>query len=399
MKKLLALLLALTMVFALAACGGSAAPAEPEAPAEEAPAEEAPAEEPAGDASGEPSGAPAAPAVEAPEVDFEPIDTDPLDISFSTNFQETETGGQIIHQWIDYLNEFSNGNITVTPYWGGTLFGDPDILDGLESGAVNMTTFGHMPHTGTLNYLGFPGFAPGGTEGAVKMFEEVCFNNPETSALVQGELAEHDIIFLNVLPGGANAYCAKFEFTDLDSLIANCSTFGNMDAAIFENLGFQVSAVAPWDAYDALQRGLIDATQMGLTPMVSMQWYQVAPYWALDGTYSAGNFMSANLTWWNGLTEDQQTVIRAACDAVAAWSMKMYDADIDTQIATVEDATGNAFVQFSDEDIDRIWAATFNAKADAAMSTAEANGKTEGMLKILQVCADVTGYDWQAPEA
>ena len=46
MKKILALVLALVMVLALAACGGgSAAPAE--APAEEAPAEEAPAEAPA----------------------------------------------------------------------------------------------------------------------------------------------------------------------------------------------------------------------------------------------------------------------------------------------------------------------------------------------------------------
>ena len=49
MKKILALLLALTMVFALAACGGQSAPAAPQAPAEEAanqPAEEAaPAEE------------------------------------------------------------------------------------------------------------------------------------------------------------------------------------------------------------------------------------------------------------------------------------------------------------------------------------------------------------------
>jgi len=51
MKKILALLLALTMVFALAACGGQSAPAAPQAPAEKAaeqPAEEAaPAEEPA----------------------------------------------------------------------------------------------------------------------------------------------------------------------------------------------------------------------------------------------------------------------------------------------------------------------------------------------------------------
>ena len=51
MKKSLALLLTLTMIFALAACGGQSAPAAPQAPAEEAagqPAEEAvPAEEPA----------------------------------------------------------------------------------------------------------------------------------------------------------------------------------------------------------------------------------------------------------------------------------------------------------------------------------------------------------------
>ena len=395
MKKYLALLLALAMIFALAACGGgqTAAPAE-EAPAAEAeaPAAEAPAaEEPAAEAE--------EPAAEEPAEEEAAVAVEPLDISFSTNFQETETGGQIIHKWIDLLAEYSDGAITVTPYWGGTLFGDPDILDGLESGAVNMTTFGHMPHTGTLNYLGFPGFAPGGTEGALKMFNEVCFNNPETSALVQGELAEHDVIFLNVLPGGANAYCAKYEFSDLDSLIAGCSSFGNMDAAIYEKLGFQVTAVAPWDCYDSLQRGLIDATQMGLTPMVSMQWYQVAPYWALDGTYSAGNFISANLTWWNGLSPEQQEIIQRASDDVAAWSMEMYDQDIDTQVATVEEATGNAFVQFSDEDIARIWAATFDAKADAALAAAAANGKTEGMIKILQVCADVTGYDWQAPEA
>ena len=44
MKKYLALLLALAMVFALCACGGSAAPAESAAPESAAPAEETPAE-------------------------------------------------------------------------------------------------------------------------------------------------------------------------------------------------------------------------------------------------------------------------------------------------------------------------------------------------------------------
>lgn len=386
MKKTLALLLALAMIFALAACGGGA---KTEAPAAEAPAAEAPAAE-----------APAAeaPAAEAEAPAAEPAAAvEPLDISFSTTYQQTETGGEVIQHFIDLLGEYSGGAITVTPYWGGTLFSDPDILDGLGSGAVNMTTFGHMPHTGTLNYLGFPGFAPGGTKACLDMFNAVCFDDPETSALVQGELAEHDIIFLNVLPGGANAFCTKYPFTDLASMVSGSSSFGNMDAAIFEKLGFQVTATFPWDCYDALQRGLIDATQMGFTPMVSMQWYQVAPYWALDGTYTAGNFISANLTWWNGLSAEQQEIIRRAAADTADWSMAKYDDEIDANIALVEQETGNKFVQFSDEDIAAIWAATFEAKADAALQMAEPNGKTEGMIKILELCAEMTGYDWQAP--
>ena len=43
MKKIVALLMALCMVFALCACGESAAPAATEAPAADAPAADAPA--------------------------------------------------------------------------------------------------------------------------------------------------------------------------------------------------------------------------------------------------------------------------------------------------------------------------------------------------------------------
>ena len=219
---------------------------------------------------------------------------------------------------------------------------------------------------------------------------EDCRFNPLYLTFTDGS---HAMVF--TAASGANAFCAKYEFSDLDSLISGCGSFGNMDAAIFEKLGFQVTAVAPWDCYDSLQRGLIDATQMGFTPMVSMQWYQVAPYWALDGTYSAGNFVAANLSWWNTLSEDQQEIIRTASQEVSDWSMALYDEAIAEDVATVEEATGIPFVQFSDEDVARIWAATFDAKAEAALSAAEPNGKTEGMIKILQVCADVTGYDWQ----
>jgi TRAP-type C4-dicarboxylate transport system substrate-binding protein len=103
---------------------------------------------------------------------------------------------------------------------------------------------------------------------------------------------------------------------------------------------------------------------------------------------------TANLDWWNGLTDAQREVIQAAADDVEEYSAELYNDAIAADQATVESSTGNAFVEFSQEDIDRFWAACFEAKAESAMETATANGKAEGMTKILEVAADITGYDW-----
>ena len=392
-KKLLAALLAVMMVASMAACGSDAASSTTAASAE-APAAEA-TEAPAAEATAAPAEEAAGSTEEAQTERPESIECDPLTIDFSTVYNETETGGQIIKHFEEYISNLTGGAITMNIFWGGTLFSDAEALDGVNSGAVNMTALGHMPHLATLNYLAFPGFAPGGTKAALDYFDTLMFKDPETSALIQQEAADNGIIYLNVLAGGANAFCTTYEFTDLDSMISGSKSFGNMDAAIFEKLGFQVTSVGPGDCYDALQRGLIDSTQMGLAPMVSMGWEEVASYWALDGTYTAGNMFTANLEWWNGLTDAQRQAIQQACDEVEEYSAGIYDDSIASDCATIEEKTGNKMVELSDADIERIWAATFDAKADAAMQTAEANGKTEGMTKILEKAAEITGYDWK----
>lgn len=391
-KKLLAALLAVMMVASMAACGSDAASSTTAASAE-APAAEA-TEAPAAEATAAPAEEAAGSTEEAQTERPESIECDPLTIDFSTVYNETETGGQIIKHFEEYISNLTGGAITMNIFWGGTLFSDAEALDGVNSGAVNMTALGHMPHLATLNYLAFPGFAPGGTKAALDYFDTLMFKDPETSALIQQEAADNGIIYLNVLAGGANAFCTTYEFTDLDSMISGSKSFGNMDAAIFEKLGFQVTSVGPGDCYDALQRGLIDSTQMGLAPMVSMGWEEVASYWALDGTYTAGNMFTANLEWWNGLTDAQRQAIQQACDEVEEYSAGIYDDSIASDCATIEEKTGNKMVEFSDADVERIWAATFDAKADAAMQTAEANGKTEGMTKILEKAAEITGYTW-----
>jgi TRAP-type C4-dicarboxylate transport system substrate-binding protein len=126
-----------------------------------------------------------------------------------------------------------------------------------------------------------------------------------------------------------------------------------------------------------------------------MSWYEPAPYWALDGTYAAGNFFTVNLNWWNKLTDEQREIIQQAASDTQEYTITLYDEAIQMDIDLIEEKTGKKFVEFSDSDIDKIWAATFEAKAASALELAKAAGKTEGMTKILEKAAEITNYDWK----
>ena len=381
MKKLIALLLALTMCFALAACGGSrSAGSTSAAPVAEEPADEAPAAE-----------APAAAEEPAAETGS---DIDPLVIKFSSTYQETETGGVIQHYFMDKVEELSGGAITVNMAWGGTLFDTLGELDALMDGVVDMIMLSHMPHLDTLPLLSFPGFAPGGSQAALDYFDEILFNDPETSALIQAEAESVGIKYLNVTAGGANAICATYPFSSLEELAAGSTTFGNADGAIWEKQGMNVSPVFPPDIYQALDTGLINGSSMALAPMTALAWYEVAPYWALDGTFAAGNMFTVNLDWWESLTDAQRECIQAAADATEDYSATMYDDTISEDIATIESATGNKFAELSDEDIAYFWSLVFESKADDALARAQAHDCVDEMVTILETAAEFTGYDW-----
>ena len=102
MKKTIAMLLALVMLFALCACGQTAAPAEPTA---------APAEDPAAEPAAEPA--------EEPANDV----GDPVNLIFSIAAVPTDAHGAAQKVFKETLESISGGNMTVECYDSGTLYG------------------------------------------------------------------------------------------------------------------------------------------------------------------------------------------------------------------------------------------------------------------------------------
>ncbi len=298
----------------------------------------------------------------------------PVTILFSSTFAETETGGMLIKHFADHLGEISDGKIRVNVKYGGTLYGNDDQLEAVSSGAVQMIALGHNPHFATLPVLcSVPDFAPNSSENALGYFKNLLFEDADSSAAINAEAAKNNIKYLNVIAGGANAFCANFPFTNLASMVKGSSSFGNMEAKKFESLGFRVTQMFPWDMYDSFDRGIVDATQMAFAPMISMSVYEVADYWMLDNTYTAGNFLTVNLDWWNTLTAAQQKLIQTAADEVMSYSAGIYESDIADQVQLLKDK-GCTVVEMSDAEFTKWWNTVFMSKVESSLMTAKERG-------------------------
>lgn len=322
MKKLIALLLAALMVFALCACGSTEQASEPvaEQTTTEAPTTEA-----------------------APEAADTGVGS--LSIIFNCLFNETETGGQIATHFKEEIEELSGGAITVDVKYGGTFLGHGDQLSGMGSGSANMCLISQSDNPDELPLLNtIPQYFGDSIANALDCFNDIIFENETTASLIQAEAEANGIKFLATSAGGANAFLANYEFTTLADLIGTTESFGNHNVAMYQELGermgyagINVIDVFPWDLTTDFQTGIIDATQMDASALVSMQLYTDAPYWMYDNTYAAGNFITVNLDWWNGLTAEQQDLIQQAADATSQFSLGLLQTATDTDKATLAD--------------------------------------------------------------
>jgi TRAP-type C4-dicarboxylate transport system substrate-binding protein len=385
MKKIIAMLLAVVMVFALCACSSSTATTETTTDTTEAAAPDAavPAEDAAAPAED------AAPAAEGTAYTGENVN-----ITFNSSYQETETGGVLATYFKDYLEDLTDGAITVNISYGGTLFDANDELDACGEGAINMMIFGHTKHNNELPVLcSIPDFAPDSVQNALDYFNYVL-NDEAAGAAIEAEAEAYGIKYLSVNAGGANYFLANFPFANLTELIAGSNAFGNMAPAKFEALGFTVVGVFPWDYYSAFDTGLMDASQMDGPAMYSMSLQEVAKYWMPDNTFAAGNFMTVNLDWWNGLSTEAQNAIQEACDATSLFSVEYNQSEYEALNDNLT-AAGVTLAEMTDAEFDQWWSAIFDSQSSDAITAAQTNGNVEAVEAVLQAAADFTGYDIQ----
>ena len=405
MKKLLSVLLVVAMFMALAACGSPSATApaeEPETAAEPAPAEApdtAPAEEPAPAAeagSDEPSASGEASAsAEAPDfIEAEPVDGDfePRTFTIAAAVNENEVGGLYLQQFAKYVEEATGGAAQFEIYWSGSLGTSGEELGLCSEGAVDIIALEHLQYGDTLPFLNIITWICGTLDEAVDYFDYVVYENETSSAIIAQEAAEHNVVYLGgCQPSGQNVILATKEFTGLDDFRSGRLIMGHPDG-IWDLLGVNHLSVLPQEVYESLQRGVCDAYEMSLGVTVLLQWYEVAKYFAFDGSQGVARPLTCNLDTWNSLSDDYKQVFLDAQKAAENYAYQVVTSSEDSYVATLE-ANGVTMIDMPQEDMDAYAAAQFTSAVNAARTRAANHGIEDEMETIIAIAADYLGLE------
>ena len=325
-KKLLAMIMSLTLVASLAACGlqEPEAPAQPETPAEE-PGEEEPAEEP-----GE---------VE-PEVTLVYAEVNPLDTIV----------GQTDQAFADKVHELSGGKIKIEIQASGVLGSENDVLDAMlgGGGTIDMSrisAFALTPYGGQKSKLlsipytfvsrdHFWNFAT--SDLAPEFLLEPHEAGTGVRGLFYGEEGFRHFFTVDPVNG----------IEDLKGLKIRVSNDPVMNGMV-NGLGASPTVVSFGELYSALQTGVVDGAEQPIANYKSNAFPEVAPNLILDGHTLGAIQVIITDEAWDGLTEEQQNILMEAGKYASEYNRKI-SAEAEAKVLDELKAAGVNVVEVTD---------------------------------------------------
>ncbi len=303
MKKLIACLLTLAMVFCMAACAAPAAPApvEPAAPA--APAEPA---------------APAAP--EAPAQPAEPegpaAANDPkVTLVYAEVNPETSLMGKTALFFADKVAELSGGSVTINVQCSAVLGAEGDVLEDMTSGSPTIDMARLLGGSLTV----YDGVDKTSLLGCPYIFEnrehfwKFAASDIGTEILAEpsAALGIHGMFYVEE---GFRHFFFRDPITGIGDIAGKkirVSTDAVMTGMV-EGLGASPTVVAFNELYTALSSGVCDGAEQPIANYQSNSFNEVASYMILDAhTLGCGEVMIVDASW-EKLTDAQKAAVAEA---------------------------------------------------------------------------------------
>ncbi len=286
------------------------------------------------------------------------------------------------YKFAELVNELSEGRIKIDVFTASQLGDEITCLNALQMGGGTVDFYrGNTNSLGDygirkMNLFGLP-YIFTSRDGMWKVLNDA---NLGQAFLNEGAEVGAGFVGITYTDEGARHTFTSMEITCLDDLkgkkIRVPETTLMMDT--MAALGAEPTPISYSELYSSIQTGVVDGGENGYPGYDSNKFYEVAPYYLLDGhTFSPGVILMAEARW-NELSEEDQAILREAGAQASAWNKEQIEAEEEALRKSLEEK-GVTIIDVPAEDM---------AKAQEACKSVWA-GYSEGLEEELQAIVDI----------
>jgi tripartite ATP-independent transporter DctP family solute receptor len=221
------------------------------------------------------------------------------------------------------VEDDSKGAIQIQLFLGGTLGSEPEVVQQLKNGAVEMTRVGaatlenfeHVFRAFTLPYL-FTG---------KENFYEVM--EGPIAEKIYGATREGGFVGLTFFDGGSRSFYTKSKAINVpDDLRGQKLRVMDSQTAIkmVEMMGGTPTPMPYGEIYAALQQGVIDGAENNATALTLGRHGEVTKFYSMDEHNMIPDFLIIATGVWDRLAADQQAMVKGAARAATAFHKELW---------------------------------------------------------------------------
>jgi TRAP-type transport system periplasmic protein len=238
-----------------------------------------------------------------PETQAEPK-PEVIELSYSIFFPPTHIQCKTAEDWAREIEERTDGQVKITVYPGGSLTKAPQVYEGVVNGIsdLGMSCFaytrGRFPF---LEGLDLPMGYPDGKTATRIATGMVMKYNPE-------EVQDTHVLYVHA--HGPGILASKKAIRSLEELSGVKVRATGLSEKIVRNLGGTPVAMSQPDTYEALQKGVVEATLCPLETLKGWKQGEVIDYitdTSMIG-YTTSMFVVMNKDKWESLPEDVKEI-------------------------------------------------------------------------------------------
>src|SRR5512139_4048181 len=270
-------------------------------------------------------------------------------LNYSIFFPAPHKNAVLSTEWAKEIEKRTNGKVQITMFYGGTLTPADKCYDGVVKG-ISDIGFSVLAYTRGKFPLTEVSDLPVGMKNGVVATKVI---SDYYKKFKPKEFDEVQVMYLH--GHGPGILHTKKEVTKLEEVKGMKIRCTGMAAKIVGALGATPVAMPMGETYDALSRGVVDASMAPYEALQGWKWGEVVKYTVEDwgASYSSGMFVVMNKDKWKSLPPDVQKIIEQVNEEYIEKQGKTWD-EIDKVGRDYTVARGNKIISLS-VDEDRRW--------------------------------------------